>query len=72
MKPLATINIVFVLKFIYEASNNLFPAVVCDFKTPSSADPTVNADLGFLLFADIEVNFHLTLHQLSPSALLYH
>ena len=40
VKPLATIYIVFVLKFIYEASNNLFPVVVCDFKTPNSADQT--------------------------------
>ena len=44
VKPLATFYIVFALKFIYEASNNLFPVVVCDFKTPSSADPTMNAD----------------------------
>ena len=56
MKPLATIYIVFVLKFIYEANNNLFPVVVCDSKTTSSADPTVNVDLGCLLFAAIEVN----------------
>ena len=38
MKPLATIYIVFVLKFIYEDNNNLFPVVVCDFNTPSSAE----------------------------------
>ena len=56
MEPLATIYIVFVLKFIYEAKNNLFPVVVCDFKIPSSADPTMNADLGRMLFAVIEVN----------------
>ena len=55
MKPLATIYIVFVLKFIYEANNNLFPVVVCDFKTPSSADPTMNTDLDCMLFAAIEV-----------------
>ena len=56
MKPLATNFIVFVIKFIYEASNNLFPVVFCDFKTPSSADQTMNADLGCMLFAAIEIN----------------
>ena len=37
--------------------------VVCDFKTPSSADPTMNADLGCMLFAAITtkgVNFQPT------------
>ena len=56
MKPLATIYSVFILKSIYEANNNLPPVVVCDFKTPSSADPTMNADLTCMLFAAIEVN----------------
>ena len=56
MKPLATIYIVFVLKFIYEVNNNLFPVVARDVKTQSSADPTMNAHLGSLLFAAIEVN----------------
>ena len=56
MKPLAATYIVFVLKFIYEANNNLFPVVVCDFKIPSSADPTMDPDLGCMLFAAIEVN----------------
>ena len=55
MKPLATLYIIFVLKFIYEANNNLFLLVVCDFKTPSSADPTMNTDLDCMLFAAIEV-----------------
>ena len=56
MKPLATVCVAFVLKFLYEVNNNLFPLVVCDLKTPSSADPTVNADLGCVLFATIEEN----------------
>ena len=56
MKLLATIYIVFVLKFIYEANNNLFPVVVCDFKTSSSANSTMNADLACMLFGTIEVN----------------
>ena len=56
MKPLATIYIVFVLKFIYEVNINLFPVIASDVKTQSSADPTINADLGCLLFAIIEVN----------------
>ena len=56
MKPLATIYIVFVLKFLYEANNNLLPVAVCDFKTPNSADQTMNEDLGCMLFATIEVN----------------
>ena len=56
MKSLAPNYIVFALKFIYEASNNLFPVVVCDFKTPSSADPTMNVGLDCMLFAAIEVN----------------
>ena len=55
MKPLATIYIVFVLKFIYEANNNLFLLVICDFKAPSSGDPTMNTDLACMLFAAIEV-----------------
>jgi len=53
---MAIIYNVFVLKFICEANNNLFPVVVCDFKIPISADPTINADLGCMLFAAIEVN----------------
>ena len=56
VKPLATIYIVFALTFICEASNNLFPVVVCDFKTSRSADPTMNANLCCMLFAAIEVN----------------
>ena len=56
MKPLAIIYIAFVLKFIYEANNNLFPVVVCDFTTQSSADSAMNVDLGCMLFAAIEVN----------------
>ena len=56
MKPMAPNYIVIVLKFICKANSNLFPVVVCDFKTPSSADPTMNVDLGCLLFAAIEVN----------------
>ena len=43
-------------KFIYEVSNNLFPLLACDVTIQSSADPTMNADLGCLLFAAIEVN----------------
>ena len=53
---MAIIYIIFVLKSIYETNNNLFPVVVCDFKIQSSADPTMNADLGCMLFAVIEVN----------------
>ena len=56
VKPLATIYIVFALEYLYEANNNLFPVVVCDFKTPSSAGSTMNADLACMLFAAIEVN----------------
>ena len=56
MKPLATIYMASVLKYIYEVNNNLFPVVACDVKTQSSADPTMNADLGCPLFAAIEVN----------------
>ena len=56
VKPLAPIYIVFVLKFIYEANNNISPVVLCDFTTPSSADATMNADLGCMLFAAIEEN----------------
>ena len=56
MKPLPPNYNFFVLKFIYEANNNLFPVVVCDFKAPSSANPTMNMDLGCMLFAAIEVN----------------
>ena len=56
MKPLAKIYIVFVIKFIYEVNNNFFPVVACDVKTQSSANETMNADLGCLLFAAIEVN----------------
>ena len=54
--PLGTIYIAFVVQFIYEVNNNLFPVVACDVKTQSSADPTMNADSGCLLFAIIEVN----------------
>ena len=46
----------FCLKFIYEANNKLLSMVVSEFKIPSSADPTMNADLGCMLFAAIEVN----------------
>ena len=56
MKPLAIIYIAFVLKFMHEANINLFSVVVCDFKIPSSAGPTMNADLGCMLFAANEVN----------------
>ena len=56
VKPLASVYIVFVLKFTYEAKNNLFPVVVCDFKTPSSAGSTMNEDVACMLFAAIEVN----------------
>ena len=56
MKPLAIIYIVFVLKFVYEANNNVFLVVVCDFKIPSSSDPTMSADIGCMLFAAIEIN----------------
>ena len=55
-KPIATIYIASVLKFIYEVNNNLFPVVACDVKTQSSVDPAMNADLSCLLFAAIEVN----------------
>ena len=58
VKQLATIYVLFVLKFIYEANDNLFPVVFCDFKTPSSADPTMNEDLSCMLFAAIEVNIN--------------
>ena len=35
---------------------------VCDFKSPSSTDQAMNADLGCMLFAAIEVNIkHVTL-----------
>ena len=43
---MAIIYIVFALQYIYEANNNLFSVVVCDFKTPSSADPAMTADSG--------------------------
>ena len=56
VKPLATIYIAIISKSLYEANNNLFPVVVCDFKTPSSADATINADLGCMLFVVIDVN----------------
>ena len=56
MKPLTIIYIVFVLQSIYEANNNLFPVVVCDFRILSSADPTVNADIDCMFFAAIKVN----------------
>ena len=56
MKPLATIYIDFVLKFIYEVDNNLFPVIACDFTTQISADQTMNAELGCMLFVAIEVN----------------
>ena len=45
MKPLETTYIVFLLKFIYEVNNNLFPMVACSVKTQSSEDPTMNAEL---------------------------
>jgi len=56
VKPLATIYIDFVLKFIYEVDNNLFPVIACDFTTQISADQTMNAELGCMLFVAIEVN----------------
>ena len=56
MKPLDVTYIIFVLKFIYKVNNNLFPVVACDVKTQSSTDPTMNGNLGCLLFAAIEVN----------------
>ena len=55
-KPLAIIYIAFVLKFIYKVNNNIFRVVACVVKTQSSADPTMNPDLGCLLFTAIEVN----------------
>ena len=67
MKPLATIYIAFVLRFINQADNNLFPVVVCDFKTRSSADQTMNAGLGYMLFTAIEVNIYVTLLALTSS-----
>ena len=56
VKLLATIYIAFISKFICEANNNLFPVVVCDCTTPSSGDPTVNAEFGCMLFAAIKIN----------------
>ena len=55
VKPLATIYIVVVLKFIYEANNNLFPLVICEFNALSSGDLTMNTDIDCMLFAAIEV-----------------
>ena len=52
--PLATIYIAFVLQFIYEVNDNLFPVVACDVKTQSGL--RLSTDLVCLLFAAIEVN----------------
>ena len=62
MKLLETIYIVFVLKFVYEVNNNLFPMVVCYVKTQSSADPTMNAELDCMQCAVIEVNIQNMSH----------
>ena len=56
MRPLETIYIAFVLKFIDEVNNNFFPVVACYVKTQSSADPTMNADLACMMLAAIDVN----------------